>query len=122
GKSTFIDRFFEQVLPLKLRERCVVVRIDLENYHGDPIRIAQWVIFQLREKLEAGICASNPPSYNELLGIFFQEYRRWSVGFRKHLYETNKIAFKDEFGRHIDDFREQRPDEYVRLLLDWAAR
>jgi hypothetical protein len=36
--------------------------------------------------------------------------------------ETNKIEFKDQFGRHIDERREQRPDEYVRLLLDWAAR
>jgi hypothetical protein len=122
GKSTFIDRFFEQVLPLKLRERCVVARVDLENYHGDPNGIIQWVILRLREKLEAGVCASNPPSYDELIGMFFKEYQRWSVGIRKHLYETNKIEFKDQFGRHIDDLREQRPDEYVRLLLDWAAR
>jgi len=122
GKSTFIDRFFEQVLPLKLRDRCVVARVDLENYHGDVSGIAQWAIFQLREKLEAGVCASNPPSYDELLGIFFKEYQRWSVGIRKHLYETDKTKFKDEFGRHIDQLREQRPDEYVRLLLDWAAR
>jgi hypothetical protein len=122
GKSTFIDRFFEQILPLKLRERCVVARVDLENYHGDPNGITQWVIFQLRENLEAGVCASNPPSYDELVGIFFKEYQRWSVGIRKHLYETNKTEFKDEFGRHIDELREQRPDEYVRLLLDWSAR
>ena len=36
GKSTFIDRFFEQVLPLSLREKCVVARVDLEKFHGDP--------------------------------------------------------------------------------------
>ncbi len=122
GKSTFIDRFFEQVLPLKLRERCVVARVDLENYHGEPNGIIQWIILQLRERLEAGVCASNPPSYDELLGIFFKEYQRWSVGIRKHLYESNKVEFKDQFGRHIDELREQRPDEYARLLLDWAAR
>ena len=68
------------------------------------------------------MCASNPPLYDELLGIFFKEYQRWSVGIRKHLYETNKTEFKDQFGRHIDELRERRPDEYVRLLLDWAAR
>jgi energy-coupling factor transporter ATP-binding protein EcfA2 len=27
GKSTFVDRFFEQVLPLSVREKCVVARI-----------------------------------------------------------------------------------------------
>jgi hypothetical protein len=122
GKSTFIDRFFEQVLPLRLRQKCVVARIDLEDYHGDPKAIVSWALQQLRARLEEGICASNPPSYDELIGIFFLEYQRWSVGFRKHLYETNKIEFKDQFGRHMEERRERQPDEYVRLLLEWASR
>jgi hypothetical protein len=122
GKSTFIDRFFQQVLPLRLREKCVVAPVDLEDYHGDPKAIVSWVILQLRSRLEAAICASNPPSYDELMGIFFSEYQRWSVGSRKYLYDTDKIAFKDQFGRHIEERRENQPDEYVRLLLDWASR
>lgn len=122
GKSTFIDRFFEQVLPLMVREKCVVARVDLEEYHGDPQGIVSWAILQLRSRLEAAICKNNPPSYDDLMGIFFSEYQRWSVGTRKHLYETNKIGFKDEFGRHIEDLREKYPGEYVRLLLDWASR
>ena len=87
GKSTFIDRFFEQVLPRRLRDKCVVVRVDLEKYHGDPSAIVSWAILQLRSHLEAADCSSNPPSYDELMGIFFSEYQRWSVGSRKHLYE-----------------------------------
>lgn len=122
GKSTFVDRFFEQVLPLKLREKCVVARVDLEDYHGDPKGVINWAILQLRTRLEAVVCASDPPSYDELLGVFFAEYQRWSVGFRKHLYETNRTEFKDQFGQHIEQRRESQPDEYVRLLLDWASR
>lgn len=90
GKSTFIDRFFEQVLPLRLRDKCVVARVDLEQYHCDPKAIVSWTFQQLRARLEETICASDPPSYDELIGIFFQKYQRWSVGYRKHLYETNK--------------------------------
>ena len=56
------------------------------------------------------------------MGIFFSEYQRWRVGSRKYLYETNKVDFKDQFGKHIEQRRERQPDEYVRLLLDWAAR
>jgi AAA ATPase domain len=122
GKSTFIDRFFEQVLPLRLSQKCVVARVDLEDYHGDPRAIITWAIQQLRGRLEEGVCTSKPPSYDELMGIFFSEYQRWSLGSRKHLYETNKTEFKDQFGRHIEERREKQPDEYVRLLLDWAAR
>jgi predicted type IV restriction endonuclease len=122
GKSTFIDRFFEQVLPRRLREKCVVARVDLENYHGDPKAVVGWAILQLRSHLEAAVCTSDPPSYDELMGIFFSEYQRWSVGSRKHLYESNKTEFKDQFGRHMEERREKHPDEYVRLLLDWAVR
>ena len=122
GKSTFVDRFFHQILPLRLREKCVVVRVDLGDYHGAPKGIIDWAILQLRQALEKGVCASHPPSYDELQGIFFSEYLRWSVGPRRHLYETNKIEFKNQFGQHMEERREKHPDEYVRNLLDWASR
>lgn len=57
GKSTFIDRFFEQVLPRRLRDKCVVARVDLEDYHGDPKAIVGWAILRLRSYLEAAIIA-----------------------------------------------------------------
>ncbi|MBR1033858.1 MULTISPECIES: AAA family ATPase [Bradyrhizobium] len=121
GKSTFIDRFFEQVLARQVREKCIVARVDLEEYHADPKGIVPWAILQLRDKLEAAVCTTNPPSYDELRGIFFFEYQRLSTGSRKHLYETNRTEFRDQFGRHIEERREKQPDEYVRLLLAWAA-
>ncbi len=122
GKSTFIDRFFEQVLPMRLRSKCVVARIDLGEFHGEPNGIVTWITLQLRSRLESSICAHSPPTYDDLMGIFFSEYQRWSVGSRKHLYESNKVEFKDQFGRHIEERRERYPEEYVRLLLEWAAR
>lgn len=122
GKSTFIDRFFEQVLPRVTREKCVVARVDLQDYHGDPKGIVSWVILQLREKLEDRVFTSNPPTYDELRGMFFSEYQRWMVGSRKHLYETNKIEFKNQFGIHLEERREKSPDQWVRKLLEWASR
>lgn len=122
GKTTFVDRFFNQVLPLSLREKCAVARVDLEEYHGDPKGIVIWAILQLRTLLEKRICTSDPPAYDELQGIFFSEYQRWSVGSRKYLYETDKVEFKNQFGMHMEERREKHPDEYVRMLLDWASR
>lgn len=122
GKSTFIDRFFSQVLPLRVREKCVVARIDLGEYHGDPERIVPWAILRLRETLEAGVCAHAPPHYEDLQGIFFNEYQRWLHGSRKPLYERDKDEFKIQFGEHMENRRESQPDEYVRLLLDWSTR
>ena len=122
GKSTFIDQFFYEILPLRLREKCVVARVDLGDYHGDPRGSVAWAILQLRALLEKGVCSSDPPTYDELMGIFFREYQRWSTGTRKHLYEADKVEFKNQFGLHIEERREKHPDEYVRLLLDWASR
>jgi predicted kinase len=57
GKSTVTDRFFHQVLPLSLREKCVLARVDLGEYHGDAKGIVGWAILQLRTLLENGVCA-----------------------------------------------------------------
>jgi energy-coupling factor transporter ATP-binding protein EcfA2 len=118
GKSTFVDRFFEQVLPLSVREKCVVARIDLEEYHGDPGLIVGWAIDRPRELLERAVCANDPPSYKDLMGIFFKEYKRLSEGSWRHLYQKDKGEFKIQFGRHVEDRREKHPDEYVRHMLE----
>ena len=120
GKSTFIDRFFEDVLPRPVREKCVVVRVDLGDFSGDPQTVIEWITLQMRAGLEAGVCKTNPPTYDEQRGIFYQEYQRLSKGNWK--YENDKDAFKNEFGKHMERRREERPEEYVRLLLDWAVR
>lgn len=122
GKSTFIDRFFSQILPLRVRDKCVLARIDLGEYHGDPQRIVPWAILRLREALEGGVCSNSPPHYEDLQGIFFNEYQRWMNGARKPLYERDKDEFKVQFGEHMENRREYQPDEYVRLLLDWSTR
>lgn len=122
GKSTFIERFFDLTLPLSLREKLIVVRLDLGNYHGDQEKIVSWVILQLRDILEMRVCAHNPASYEDLQGIFFKEYQRWMNGSRRPLYENDKDKFKIQFGEHMENRRENQPDEYVRLLLNWASR
>ncbi|MEB2605803.1 ATP-binding protein [Burkholderia cenocepacia] len=117
GKSTFIDRFFGEILPFSVRQQCSIARVNLDEYSGDPSSIVEWAIRQLRGLLEIQICANQPPSYDDLQGIFWGEYVRWKEGPRKPLYETNKDQFKIAFGDHMEARRESQPEEYVRLLL-----
>ncbi|ELX10445.1 hypothetical protein Jab_2c25360 [Janthinobacterium sp. HH01] len=121
GKSTFIGRFFDQILPPSVRQRCAVARVDLEIYSGSPERVVSWAINQLRDMLELAVCSHNPPSYDDLQGVFWGEYQRWRDGARKPLYDSNKEKFKIAFGEHMEARREQQPEEYVRLLLNRAA-
>jgi GTPase SAR1 family protein len=122
GKSTFIDRFFGDILPQPLRKKCLLARVDLAESTGSSATAVEWCILQLRNALEAGITAGDTPTYEELQGIFFNEYQRMSMGPLKHLYDSDRNAFKIEFGRHIESRREAHPDEYVRLLLARAAK
>ncbi|WP_183085294.1 ATP-binding protein [Trinickia fusca] len=121
GKSTFIDRFFGEILPLSVRQRCSIARVDLGEYSGDSSGVVEWSIRQLRGLLEVQICTNQPPSYDDLQGIFWNEYVRWKDGPKKPLYETNKDQFKIAFGDHMEVRRESQPEEYVRLLLKRSA-
>lgn len=121
GKSTFMDRFFGEILPPSVRQRCSIARISLDEYSGDPSGIVEWSIRQLRGLLEVQICTNQPPSYDDLQGIFWNEYVRWKDGPKKPLYEINKDQFKIDFGDHMEVRRESQPEEYVRLLLKRSA-
>ncbi|WP_186033438.1 ATP-binding protein [Burkholderia gladioli] len=121
GKSTFIDRFFDEILPLSIRQHCSTARVDLAEYSGHPSGVVEWAIRRLRELMEQQVCTNTPPSYDDLQGVFWNEYVRWRDGPKKPLYETNKDQFKITFGDHMETRREEQPEEYLRLLLRRSA-
>jgi hypothetical protein len=122
GKSTFIDRFFRHVLPKPLLNSCVVVRVNLADSEGDEASIATWLDRQLLESLEAAIFPDRAPTYEELQGMFFDEYQRRSTGTLRYLYERDKEEFKIDFGRHIEKWREERPHDYIKRLVHNVVR
>jgi energy-coupling factor transporter ATP-binding protein EcfA2 len=121
GKSTFIDRFFSQILPLSIRQHCSIARVDLANYSGHSTGIIEWALRQLRDLMEKQVCTNDPPSYDDLQGIFWGEYVRWRDGPKRPLYTSNKEQFKIAFGDHMEQRREAQPEEYVRLLMARSA-
>lgn len=116
GKTTFIDRFFRHVLPSPLLSECVTARVNLADSEGDEASIATWLDRQLLETLE-GAVFGGAPSFEELQGMFFDEYKRRSEGPFRHLYARDKEEFKIDFGRHIETRREERPHEYIQRLV-----
>ena len=109
GKSTFITRFFEDVLSEDIERSCVIVDVNLSNYTGDGETLQRWLSETLRDKLEDSIFRSEQPTYDDYVGMFFRVYKRWSEGTYKHLYDTDKLEFKIRFGEFVEKYREESP-------------
>lgn len=117
GKSTFIDRFFRYVLPRQIAGECIVARVNMADSEGNDKTLTSWLDQKLLGVLEESVFGEEGPSFDELQGMFFDEYRRQSNGTLRHLYEKDKNEFKIEFGRFIEQRREDRPHEYISRMV-----
>jgi hypothetical protein len=122
GKSTFIDRFFEIVLARDVADKCLVLRANLGGATFDVDEIEGWLTHRLVEQAENAFFRGQVPTYDDLQGIFFADYQRWSTAEMKYLYESDKVAFKIRFGEYIMRLREDRPLEYLARILESSVR
>ena len=122
GKSTFMDRFFKLILPADIKKECLVVKVDLKDCHGSEASVVDWLNDTLLQNAERAIYDEQAPSYDEIQGMFFDEYTRWRTGSYQHLYDKDKEEFKIEFGRHIEKKREERPHDYICRLMGSIVR
>jgi hypothetical protein len=93
------------------------VRIDLANCGCDSSTIIKWLNEHFLDEAEHAAFKGKHPTYEDLEGMYWNEYQRWREGHAKHLYDTDKNAFKIQFGEHINRRREERPHEYIIHLL-----
>ncbi len=119
GKSTFIDRFFRLILERDLKDRCLLIRIDLADSDGNMETIVSWLVDRMKEEVEEVLFGGRNPTYEELQGIFYSEYERWRTGEHKYLYERDKGEFKEKFGAYVADLVANSADKYIgRLVRD----
>ena len=117
GKSSFMDRFFEDVLPEKISSDCVLVRIDFANCGADEHSIVKWLDEHFLEATEKAVFGSRQPDFDDLKGMYYSEYTRMSCGSLKPLYESDRIKFDIKFGEHVEKRREERPYEHIVHML-----
>ncbi len=120
GKSTYIERFFKTTLDIETRNRCLVLRIDLRSSSGQIPDLVNWLDDTLSNLAEVALFPGGELSYDDLRGVFFREYKRWYQGELKHLYDSDKIQFKIEFGKFIQSQRLNDKKKYLHALL-WHA-
>ena len=121
GKTTFIERFFTMTLSEAMREQCMLIRINVGESNGNIDSIINWLDETLLEECES-VLFSGAPSYEQLVSIFFHEYKRLSEGSWRGTYEKDKEQFKIDFGKHIESRRETRPTEHIKRLIGDIAK
>lgn len=121
GKSTFITRFFDDVLPPQIKRACVIASIDLSDFTGDEHSIQRWLAERLRDNLEDAIFRQEEPTYEDYMGMFFRVYKRWSEATYRDLYATDKTKFRIQFGEYVEKRREDAPDDYAQGLMRHAV-
>lgn len=122
GKSTFLSRFFKDVLPAHLQKQCYVIRVPLEEIPDtDRDRAPAWALNQLRDQVELVMFGRRTPTFDELRGVFFGEYQRLREGTLAPLYKKDPDDFRHQFGLRLEKMRAEEPSEYVKAFLRRAV-
>jgi cold shock CspA family protein len=122
GKSTFVERFFDSILERSIRDRCLVIRVDLLKSTGDMESIKNWLTHEIKLQLEGLLFLEGNPTFDQLQGLYWKEYHRWMTGQHKPLYDTDKTAFKIKFGEFLSEEITNSPLNYILRLLDDAIK
>ena len=119
GKSTFLERFFKTTLPTNIRERCVVINVNALDATGDAATSLAWFTNNIISSIEQQLYSKGFPEWEQLLGLYFRDYKRRSEGVDAELYKQDKDAFRRKFGEYMDDQVEKDREGYLkRLLID----
>lgn len=117
GKTTFIDRFFKKTLSPILRKKCVVVHVDCLDSTGRRDTTLQWLTETLISDLETIIYEGGSPSWEQLRGLYYSDYKRRRKGVDKLLYQRDPDAFKEKFSEYLSTKVEEDRDGYLRRIL-----
>ena len=122
GKSTFINRFFRLVLDRPLRQKCLVLRVDLAPFNGDLGSLQGWMNDRLKREAEIKLFKDGVPSFDDLKGAYFDEYRRWQKGPHSKLYARSPPEFDEEFGRWLSNQTTNEVYSYFLALIRQAIK
>ena len=117
GKTTFLDRFFSKILPTSIKEKILLLGIDLLKSEGSEINLTNWMSMELIKQAEWELFGNTTPTYDRLRGAFWYMYKRMRDGEYAPLYSKDKDAFREKFGEVLSQFRREQPREYLLELL-----
>jgi len=122
GKSTFLDRFFRKTLSGPIREKCLLLQINCLDSTGTDDNALAWVRDKLIKLIESQLYTAGSPSWEQLQGLYFDEYERRRRGYDKKLYIKDKEEFQLKFSTWLEEHIENDKEGYLRRLLSRAVK
>jgi len=116
GKSTYLDRFFEFIIPVALKKKICLIRLNLENARPDKETFPSFLRKETIREVKKAVFGTDQPTFEQLKGAFYSLYQQMSRGEQKHLYESNRIQFDILFGNRLEEMKFDE-EEYLRLIL-----
>ncbi|MEE3350358.1 MAG: hypothetical protein VZR09_10020 [Candidatus Gastranaerophilaceae bacterium] len=116
GKTTFINRFFNIVLDPKLKKKCLILNIDVGVFPG--VNLSEWLTNRLIESIHNQLYEDGQPSYNDLKGIYYKEYKHYKDGLFLDLYNNNRPAFNIKFGEFLENAENNKFEYLIKLLTN----
>ena len=118
GKSTFLERFFEETLSPQIRKFCVVLKANFLDASGSTEGTLNWLTEKLIEEIHLTLYGGTGPNWDELKGLYFGEYKSRAEGAHRALYRSDKSEFERRFGDYLDERVEKSREDYLKRLLD----
>lgn len=116
GKTTFIDRFFKQVLNPAIRKECVVVKINLSLFQGGKIEeLPVWLSDKIKNETEDALFADGAPSPNDLKAIFSKEFNK---GVKCDWALDNKTTQQKKFLQFMGNMKTNKVFDYIIGLIN----
>jgi cold shock CspA family protein/GTPase SAR1 family protein len=117
GKTTFLERFFDKTLSKTVSDHCLVLNINCLSATGGGDTVVNWMINKLIKILENELYDDGCPCWNDLQGLYHSQYVRKARGVDAILYKRDKNAFKEKFGKFLDDTVENDREGYLYRIL-----
>lgn len=121
GKTTYIDRFFSSILPKTVREHCLTISINCLDASGDESMTVNWITETIIIFLEKELFLEGFPSYSDLQGMYFSQYKRMASGYLKKIYENDKDAFNEKFSNFLEKEVQDNREGYLESLLHFTV-
>lgn len=117
GKSTFLDRFFKRTLSSEIRERCVLIYVNVLDASGSETSALGWMTERSISAIEEQLFPEGYPEWGHLQALYHLEYLKRSKGVDALLYNRDKEAFREKFAQYVEGQVQSDREGYLRRLL-----